>query len=396
MGTLSVVGIILLFFRPRGEAVKKDTLLPETREELFSQVIAAAGPDILKLWEEGDTFIGKEPPTCPDELVFQASVGRSYYQCQPHFWQCYWHGGVTKAPSLKVDLFGQTYHIEARPVFNPIKEYSDKPRYYRMFKRENPGINLHYGYVVEIGVREIPGFYQPMVLSDSCRDVYLPERIYPYGQEKNQKDEGLVWDNFDRRIFIDKFYVSNQQVNEWRLLSGQSSKFISDRTLWPFPALLDRKEQKAYCNFFGKRVMEAHLFDAATMSPGDLKNSTPERVLRPKTPWQRDISKTFIGKARVNDDYQLEPLDCQLAQVEGCTVRLFSTDSTTWMGINYALGYWPESFFNPFEPDKNLKLSSHFLPAYSEWHELGLRSSWSGEQGKELAVAFRCYEEVAP
>lgn len=395
MGTLSVVGIILLFFRPRGEAGKK-AMVPETREELFSQVIAAAGPEILKLWEEGDRFIGKDPPVCPDELEFISHVGRSYYQCQPHFWQCYWQGGVTKKPEIKVDIFGQSYHIEARPVFEPIKEYSSKHRFYRMFKRENPGINLHYGYVVELTVRELPGFSQPMVLSDSCRDVYLPERVYAYGHSREQKNEGFIWDNFDRHLFIDKFYVSIQQANEWRLLTAQLSKFIADRKLWASPALLDRKEQRAFCSFLGKRPLEATLFDAATMPPADPKNPLPERALRPATPWQRDISKTFVGKARVNDDYQLEPLDCQLAQVQGCNFKLYTTDSTTWMGINYALGYYPESLVNPVEPNKNLKLSSRVLSPHSEWHELGLRGTWKGEQAKELPVAFRCYEEVAP
>ncbi|HXH76464.1 MAG TPA: hypothetical protein VNJ08_15940 [Bacteriovoracaceae bacterium] len=374
----------------------KKRAMPETPEELFTQVIAAASPEVLKLWEDGDRMIGKESPSCPEELVFTSQVGRSYYQCQPHLWQCYWQGGVTKSPSIKVDLFGQSYHVKARAVFDPIKSYSSERRFYQMFKRETPGINLHYGYVIELSVKEIPGYSQPMILSDSCRDVYLPERIYGYGKVNDRREEGFVWDNFDRRIFIDKFYVSNQQVNEWHVLNKEEQKIITDRKLWPRPALLSIKDQKRYCSFLGKRLLEAKLFDAATMTPTDMKNPTPDRILRPQTPWQRDLSKSFLGMSRINPDYQLAPLDCQLAQVKGCDEKHFTTDSTTWMGVNYALGFYPESLNNPIDPNKNVKLSSRFLLPQSEWHELGVRSSWTGEQTKELPVAFRCYEEVVP
>src|SRR5690606_26664695 len=131
------------------------------------------------------------------------------------------------------------------------------------------------------------------------------------------------------------------------------------------------KDQRRYCAFFGKRLLEAKLFDAATMAPSDPKNPTPDRVIRPETPWQRDHSKSFLGMARINPDYQLTPLDCQLAQVKGCDPKLYTTDSSTWMGINYALGFYPEAFNNFLAPSDNLKLSSRLLPPSSEWHVLG-------------------------
>ena len=389
LGTLSVLGIILLFFRPKFAYVGRQSA-PEAPEELFTQVIAASSAEILKLWEEGDRFIKSENLNCPEEIIFDKSVGRNYYQCQPHFWQCYWQGGVEEDPTIKIELYGETYHVRARASFDPILDFSTYPRHYEMFSRKDSqnDLGLNYGYIVELEVIELPGLSQPLILSDTCRDVYLPERVYGYGQK------GPTWDNFGKKIFIDKFYVSNQQVNAWRLQSGQKEKIIKDRKLWAHPALLSLDEQKAYCSFYGKRLLEAKLFDAATMTPVDLKNLRPEKVLRPKTPWQRDLSKTFLGVSRINPDYQLTPLDCQLAQVKGCKEKHFTTDSVSWMGVNYALGFYPESFDNPVEPEKNLKLSSVFLPPDSEWHELGLRSTWNGIQ-ENLPVAFRCFEEVA-
>lgn len=381
--------------RPRPE-IRARAKRPESPGKLFTQVIEAAQPKILKLWEEGDLFFPKGGTKCDAEISHEKFVGRSYYQCNPHFWQCYWQGGVKENPSIEIDLFGQTFHVKARPVFDPIPFYSTQPRYYELFKRKSPDLNLTYGYKIEIEVQEISGKTQPMILADSCRDTYLPQRIYGYSKPKDKRDKGFLWDNFDRNIFIDRFYVSNRQVNEWRALTGEFHKMEPDRKKWPKPAFLNSKDQKAYCSYFGKRLLEAKLFDAATMSPSDLKNPLPDTVYRPDTPWQRDISKTFLGVARINPDYQLTPLDCQLAEVQGCLEKYFTTDSATWMGMNFALGFYPEALQNFIEPDKNLKKSSRFYAPASPWHELGILSEWDGTQAENLPVAFRCYEEVVP
>ncbi len=367
---------------------------PESQEKLFAQVIDAATPKVLELWERADRYFPKTGLKCDEEIIHEKTVGKTYYQCNPHFWQCYWQGGTQEYPSIEIDIFGQKFHVTAKANFDPLPALSSSPRYYRLFKRTSPGINLTYGYVVELVVNEIPGLSQPLLLTDSCRDTYLPQRIYGYEKIKDKREEGFIWDNFDRHLFLDKFYVSNRQVNEWRLLIGEDKKIEVDRKKWPMPALLDLKEQTAYCHFYGKRVLEAELFDAATMSPTDLKNPTPDRIYRPQTPWQRDLSKTFLGLSRVNPDYQLTPLDCQLAQVQGCVGTFYSTDSASWMGLHFALGFYPERLQNFIEPKENLKMSSRFHSPASEWHELGYRSHWNGAQAESLPVAFRCYEEA--
>lgn len=367
---------------------------PETPEKLFTQVIEASLPQVLKLWEEGGNLISPKGTSCEEEIQYDPSVGRSYYQCNPLFWECFWKGGIEDNPSLKVDVFGQRFHLVARPAFDPIPAISANPRYSQLYKRTEKGFQHQYGYLVELAIKEVPGSNQTIFLSDTCRDTYLPQRIYGYGQVKNVKDQGFIWDNFGRDIFIDKFYVTNRQVNEWRVLTGEVNKLELDRKKWPHPALLSSKEQANYCAFYGKRVLEAKLFDAASMSPADFQDPRPKRVIRPDTPWQRDLSRTFLGMARINPDYQLTPLDCQLAQVKGCKETYFSTDSASWMGFNFSLGFYPEALKNFLEPDKNLKMSSHFLPAKSEWHQLGKLSHWDGVQQEKLPVAFRCYEEV--
>ena len=395
IAALSVLGIIFIFFRPR-QILNKVEKKPESKEKLFARVIQAAGPQLQKLWEEGDRFIKKEGLKCDEEIIFDKKVGRSYYQCQPHFWQCYWQGGVVTDPVIKVNLYGETFHVRAKANFDSQNVYSSAPRFYEILKGPYLGLNFHYGMLTEFSVDEIPDMTLPIVLTDTCRDTYLPQRIYGYGKsDAKKRTEDFNWDNFDRHIFIDRFYVTQQMVNEWYLLTGKSEKIEKDRLKWPLPALLDRQDQIRYCAFWGKRLMEAKLFDAASMTPSDLNDPLPERVQRPATPWQRDLSKSFLGMARINPDYQLTPLDCQLAQVQGCKEKYFTTDSVTWMGMNYSLGFYPESLMNYLEPEKDLKLSSRFYAPASEVHELGLLSHWKEGVQSNLPVAFRCYEEVS-
>ena len=389
LGTVSILGIILLFMRPRPKALVK-AKRPETPEKLFTQVIEAARPRILKLWEQGDRYFPKTGVKCDQEILHDNKVGRSYYQCNPHFWQCYWQGGVKATPAIELDLFGQTFQVVARPVFDPINAFSQNTRYMEAFHKSTPGEDFNYGYKIEVEVKGIAGLSQPMILMDTCRDTFLPERAYGFGKN----DDGMMWDNFDRKIFIDKFYVTNRQVNEWRVLKNETAKIVSDRKLWPHPAFLTPIEQDNYCAFYGKRVLEAKLFDAASMSPADTKELIPLKIPRRDTPWQRDLSKTFLGMSRINPDYQLTPLDCQLAEVQGCHEKYFSTDSATWMGFHYSLGFFPERLVNNVEPKMNLKKSSRFYAPGAEWHQLGVLSSWNGEQTSDLPVAFRCYEEV--
>ncbi len=394
LGTLSIVGTILLMLRSRPEIVSKKERIPFVPEKLFSQVIEAGMPSILRLWEEGDRYFPKGALSCDDEIIHHKNVGGSYYQCNPHFWQCFWQGGFSKYPSIEIEFFGKKYHISAKASFDPILAYSAQPRFYQLYKKNNFSLNLDYGYVVELQVKELPGKSQVLILTDTCRDTYLPQRSYGYSKVADKRDNGFIWDNFDRNIFIDKFYVTNRQVNEWKILTGRSDSIEKDRTRWPHPALINLKDQRDYCAYYGKRLLEAKLFDAGTMTPADLKETLPMRVYRPETPWQRDLSKTFLGIARINPDYQLTPLDCQLAEVQGCNEKYFSTDSATWMGIHFGLGFYPESLENFIEPKKNLKMSSRLFHPGSEWHELGVLSSWKEGPPYNLPVAFRCYEEV--
>jgi hypothetical protein len=388
---LSSLVIFLLFFSPRQPSISVGQL-SQNEQELFNRIIAKGMPEVKKLWEQGKLLFPKHKFECPEEVVHKKNVGVSYYQCQPHFWQCYWTQGILEKPEIPVKIDEVTYHLQAMPSFAPQEIFSKRNRYYQIERLNSSELSTKFGMKIELKVKEIENLTQISILFDTCRDTYLPQRVYPYGHQSDEDKE--EWDNFYRHIFVDKFYVSNEKVNQWRLLTSKSELVIKDREKWFMPAILDLNEQIQYCSFWGKRLMEAKIFDAASMTPGDMNNPESNYLLRPHTFWQRDIKKTFLYLMRENPDYELTPLDCDLVQVAGCKESYFSTDSSTWIGMNYSQGFYAESLWNSISPDKNLKPSSRDLSASSLLHELGKKSTWDGTQKEDRPVAFRCYEEV--
>lgn len=372
-----------------GPRINEQIILQKKRN-LFDQVIRISLKDIENIWLAADDVFSdltnkdemnlKNLFQCPEEVRHTPSIGKNYYRCNPHFWQCYWQGGMKKNPSLTLQLMGTTYHVYAKPSFPSNKIYSSQKRFYEL---RNKGIH------VNIGVKEIPEFSQSLFLGDTCRDVLLPQRTYSYQKENK---EIFLWDNIGKNIFIDRYYVTNRLINDWKVLRGRRD-IETDRKEWPKPALLKIQDQKKYCQFFGKKLLNVLLFEAAAFSlPQD--NSSILYHYRPQTPWNREIDKTFLGQARREENFLLSSKHCGLALVKECPQKFYTSDSASWMGVNHILGYYPESLINFLEPKRNLKMSSYLFPASSEWHEIGKYSYWNGKQNPELPVAFRCYEEV--
>ena len=266
---------------------------------------------------------------------------------------------------------GNTYHIQGS-------------RQLELIKRQTQGVSQLTGYIGEFEIVELKK-KQKIFLANSCHEVYLPERTYAYGEVKDLRDPGFLWDNAGRKLFIDKFYVSEGEVAEWKSYLGEK---VQTQTPWK-PAKLKKNEQESFCQFHGKNVLMAHFFDATQMTPLDLKIKFPDMVIRPDTPWQRDSNRTFFHESK-NPDYRLSLRDCGFAEVKGCPESFYMTDSLSWSGVAFGLGFEEELFYNPIDPDLDLKKSSHHEVATSPWHKLGRR----GKSNPEAAYAFRCFREI--
>ncbi len=58
-------------------------------------------------------------------------------------------------------------------------------------------------------------------LLNTCRDTYLPQKKYTAGPKHNNAFE---WDNAGRLFYIDKFYVTNRDIDEWFQRTGITSE----------------------------------------------------------------------------------------------------------------------------------------------------------------------------
>ena len=258
------------------------------------------------------------------------------------------------------------------------------------------------------------------IFYDDCKEAILPEGVYGLGEYRRGGD--FVWDNFNRAIAFDRILVSRQDILNWLDTAevGREAELREaneGRHLRHFPAhglLLD--EMRAYCRFQGKRLMQAHIWDAASFIPADPKRSGQNAAVRAPYPWTRNRRSSFLERAK-EEDISLETKDCSLAYVKGCESlspwanHIYGQPS--WSGMFQTLGGTMEVVDNPFRPGRNLKISSRHLPPHSPWHRLGRRGRWDGEglfprnvnfgrygrqEGLEapLEIGFRCMRNKSP
>ncbi len=338
---------------------------------------------------------------CPELILPDPQVGNRYLSCNPIFWECFWSKGIKKNPMLSFESEGQAFHLKSVKL--------DNGKFGKIITRSSlkTGSAPDWVFQVKIEVEEFPGQTLSLGLLNTCRDRFLPERVYAYGVSKTSRAEDVfLWDNFGRSIFVDRFPVSNREINDW---AENNSKYmhlkVNEIKKWPYPAAhLSYKEQVQYCAEAGARLMEPLIFDAASLLPSsDIYQ--PEVVTASATPWERDRGRTFLSN-------ETSPTveDCKKAAVKGCKIYPYNTNSVSWMGMSDSLGFYPESFRSVYDRF-NIKFSSIFIPADSSWSLLGKRGIWSGEGNKpqdfstgsidenpflsfeDVPVSFRCYRE---
>ena len=354
LGIVAVTGIFLLFCYPQRSELPQAA---PRNSDFINQVLQQARPVLASAWRNPTQYVGKK------ECALAPEVGEAFLECHPQGWRCLWQ----QQKHLTFEHAGSVFTLQSSGELTFIR-------------RKVQGIKGVSGYVGHIEIPEL-NLRQKIFLSSTCHEMYLPARSYPYGEVADLRDPGFIWDNAGREIFIDKFYVSQGDVHEWKQFIGEE---YSTDTPWK-PAKLKEVDQKRFCAFHGKKQLMAHLFDASQMTPLDLRVHFPDMIVRPDTPWQRDHRRTFLAK-----EGRVSSQSCSLAQVKGCRENYFMTDSVSWSGIAFGLGFEEELFANPIDPELNLKKSSKHEEVNSSWHKLGRRTS--SLDNKEYA--FRCFREL--
>lgn len=369
---IAILFLLFLKYRPV-ESLNSD------QAHQLREVVLSAIPKISERWVEGDLEkkFNAKMWSCP-ELAFDEAIHPSFLKCRQEYFECWAQGKAQVDSYVQVKLGKSNFKVKLKPHSNGLMtQYISRHTFSEAgFPDKGILINLE---VENLGV-------WPVILEDTCRDTYLLERVYSYGPrpKRNESSKEMMWDNFGRSIFVDKFLVSQSDVAHWR---GSVAKDPVQ------PALnLSDVEQEEYCESIGARKLEAKIWDAATMTPSDLSRPMPEFVVKPWLPWTRDRRGTFFEKAALDEDWKPSLHDCKRAFVKECTsvYRPHESDNVSWTGVYHVLGGESERFRNPIEPELVQRESSKRLFARSSGHKLGSRIK------KASASGFRCYREVYP
>lgn len=392
--TVGVAISLWIFFdsKKKSEVVRQSVL--------FNKVIVTTLGELKSRWELGDieNHFTQGKLNCPSLIVPSKLVGQEYLQCNRLYLECFFAGKAgLDYPGFEININNDKFHVKA--------------------KQNNAGMYTSLSskgeVIIDLEIEELQEFKTKVKLENTCNSVLLPERIYAAG---TYEDTSKIWDSFGQKIFVDRYYVSNKDVNEWIEASGVKLSPQKEPLWYPFPSTnLTLEQRRQYCAFRGKQLLASRVLDAASYIPDDSKVNAADPIYKYPYYWTKNKRESFLMKAREGRLAGLTPQDCARAYVLGCQnqdlIVHFPSDPVSWMGMKMPLGYYPESVVNHFDPTKNLMPSSLNLPAESINHEIGRRGSWDG-QGNSVSdievpgedfvrrgittfdIAFRCMKVV--
>lgn len=372
-------GLGYFYYHAQNKGEKRVPKVVTLGPKALTDGLISVAVEVQKRFESGDTAgeLLLNSTACVEELGNVKGIDALYSRCNPDFLQCIYSGKIGDA---KKDL---SFKYEGKVFLAEFVPYIDKKIYQVLSRTNSSGTFLPaFAYEFRLRFKEYPHSVMTFSLENSCSDVFLPRRKYAYGEEV--KTEILEWDNFDANIFVDKFLVSNRDIREWNEATQGKITFDEKQLAMPATALR-REEKQQFCSFHGKRLMEAHVFDAARFLPTDMSDSEPVKVKRGPYYWTKDSKQTFLFK---KDKKLVNFENCHYAYVAECE-KLVTFDpyypSPTWMGINQALGGVVEFYRNSLFPGKSIKLSSSKFSVSDKVHVIGKHDFENNMQS-----GFRC------
>ena len=356
------------------------------KERRFRVLLQAAQK--LKLrYQRGDQegLIEKNILKCHD-IPKSPLVNKDYLKCNPHYLNCFLGAKVDNLQNkFPIHWEGVNYEVKA----NPLWENRGKQKiYYRIIsKSQFPGKKIpHYAVQLNLSFEE-EGESLNVLLEDTCRDVYLPQRIYTYrehGQGKKKSNE-FTWNNFNQDIYIDKRLVTFRDLVDWLEVHPEEKISIpKSKAQWALPAShLTVQQMEKYCHFLGKQTANTLVYDAASFHPTNIQQPTSVDRYFPPFPWSKKKSSSPLldiqrGRAPFNKSICSDILTSECVSQTG-SIQNSIHQRTSWTGLKDLLGGHPEYLRNPINPQLNLKASSFYLNSASSWHHLGKRGSWSGK-----------------
>ncbi|MDC1174094.1 hypothetical protein OAT67_01760 [Bacteriovoracaceae bacterium] len=354
--------------------------------------------EISKVWILGiDALSAEEIKKCSDN-----SISKIFYQCNPEFISCVFEQRKEEGAVVNFQKENKKYKIYS-------KAYEEKGSW--------PGYSL-WGEIILGQESKKNKEKKEFLLTDECRSLYLPQRVYQYGQStlKNK----WTWDNIDRHIFIDKHVVTNRDINEWieQTKVNSTEEILFNKESPHLPAeFLKADQMEAFCRYRGKKVLQTQYFDAISYLPFEMDKDRQAQVFQSIVPWSRKEQSIFKVwdklKREISDkskDFERVACsktvsnECLLGEKENAHFR-----APSWSGHFMVMGGYLEYIKNNIHPRRNLKASSQFFKRTSPWFRLGERAYWDGDgfsyrnfnwkgedplrEYKSFGVTFRCMKE---
>lgn len=348
-----------------------------------------------QMWQEGRSL---EQKSEAEKICLKKWEGKnfdeSFLQCNPEYFSCLMENSpVFESKNVKIKKNEKEFEMLLNK--NPLNSEGGV-EYLFVFDVESDGVKAQ----------------RPLYLLDTCKETYLPQRLY--GMNSREQNKVWEWDNFNRHFFIDRHQVTFAEVERWVKQFNKSIKIPKGGPFEP-ATFLTKKEMHEYCYDLGKEVMSAMVYDAAVFHPGDYENPRSPFLNRSRFPWSRSNLQSFIFKKWKEKNKAMTKEECEKVYAKECWAitpfKHHSTLSNSWTGIYDVMGGVFEYVNNAIDPSKNLILSSQFFSILSRVHEVGIRGHWAGEHfdfsqfdfGKykseiddqnDLPVAFRCMRRV--
>lgn len=345
---LTVLLVALYFYLLKIEkADQKNQKISDPSAEFIKQ-----SSEIHRIWEEGeDSSEWKDIKTqCLKKFQITEHFDETFLRCNPMLISC-------------IDEFSKNKSFHLKDAQHPFKYINKENSNYLAIDEG--------GFLFEL-LDLKTNQTMHLLLKKNCQEFYLDQRVYGYGEMVKPKDgDDYLFDNFGQNIYIDKHLALNQDVNYWITFGDKSEvsslkKRVGDDLFLPVTDLT-LKQMENFCRFYGKELLDAKYFDAATFLPFDLEDKEPKVIKRSPVFWSKKSEKIE---------------DCHNVFYKECLEKeKFKTNfvNPTWAGLFDSMGGVFEAFKNPIEPELNLKVSSFYLSKNSKFHRLGLRTHWDGE-----------------
>lgn len=371
----------LLFWYINRDQFEQGVEEEENQEEFLSEVILSIIPELKSRWIRGDKENSYQNSkwTCDKLIPNKLNVDTAYFECNPDYLSCVFSGSIPDvAPHFETQVANKNYQVIAEVLGLISKSELNHP------------VAPAFGIKLRLSLKNAPHLGHEVILEDTCRMTYLPERLYRYKYPSGvDPKKSILWDNFHRSIYIDRFMASNRDVKDWVLETKQTNiKFEKNPNYWPAPSVtLNLGQRKKFCSWRGAKLLEAPIYQAATFLPQDLTHPMGVGSTLSETSWAREKNKTLFAK----NANELTIADCEQAYVKECEgkpFKYFSTNSSSWSGIFQIMGGISEQMRNPIHSNYQFKTSTKDEEVYSSNHLLGDLTHSRASSG------FRCFKEV--